>query len=358
MSDPFAEDFGALEIPNVADELESDFATDGSGILLPLSLALVVYVGALMPWVVVRPLNQTANTFNLTDVPGGIGILVTSVVFVVTGAILLGFKKRVGLVLISLSVICISWMATISGLLLGVVGSLIPSIKVLGIDLAKAQVGQGTGVAVSLVAGLLLGMLTIRKYEPISNFSPGFNIRILPIIAIIPLLVVTVNFHSPWLVLGNDETALGAEIPGDSLYGSGLLLLLMYLGMGMWFLALIVRTRLMNVWASIVSGTIASICGMFALFVWIGGKTLQWLLPGSLDKWTSISSEPPLFITLVAASLLFVLSIAGFFPQVEEKSIGVGNDATIASRKISMSDLVGTLVIFATILIIAVNKLV
>jgi hypothetical protein len=262
----------------------------------------------------------------------------TSVIVVVVGAILLGFKKRVGLVLISLSVICISWMATISGLLLGVVGSLIPSIKVLGIDLAKAQVGQGTGVAVSLVAGL--------------------SIRILPIIAIIPLLVVTVNFHSPWLVLGNDETALGAEIPGDSLYGSGLLLLFMYLGMGMWFLALIVRTRMMNVWASIVSGTIASICGLFALFVWIGGKTLQWLLPGSLEKWTSISSEPPLFITLVAAALLFVLSIAGFFPQVEEKSIGVGNDATIASKKISMSDLVGTLLLLTTILIIAVTKLI
>jgi len=357
MSDPFADEFGHLTIPIEMDQLDGEFVTDGSGVLLPLALSLIVFVGALMPWVVVRPLNGETNTFNLTDVPGGIGILMTSALLVVIGAILLGFKKRVGLVIISLSVISISWMATISGLLLGVVGTLIPSIKVVGINLAKAQVGQGTGVAVALVAGLLLGLLTVRKYEPISSFSPGYSIRIFPVVAIVPLIIITVNFHSPWLVLGNEAAALGAELPGDSLYGSGLLLLLMYLGIGMWFLALIVRTHAMAVWASIISGITAVICGLFSLFVWIGGKTLGWLLPNSIDKWTSMSFEPPLFITFVSAFILAMLSIAGFFTQVEEKSIGVGNEATIANRKISMSDLVGILIIFATILIIAVTKL-
>lgn len=357
MNDPFASEFDEVDVRSDINQLDNDFATDGTRVLLPLSLAFVVYVGALMPWVIVRPLSQETKNFNLTDVPGGIGILMTSVIFVITGAIFLGFQKRVGLAIISLSVISISWMATISGLLLGVVGSLIPSIKVIGIDLGKAQVGQGSGVAVSLVAGLLLGMLTIRKYEPISNFSPGLSIRLLPVAAIIPLIIITVNFHAPWLVLGNSESNWGAEVPGDSLYGSGLLLLLMYLGTGMWFLALIVRTRAMTISASIVSGLIGLVCGLFAVFVWIGGKALQWLLPGSLDQWTSVSTEFPLYISLLSAVVLFVLSIAGLFPAVSEQSIGVGKDATIANKAFSMSDVVGVLILLVTLFVVATKAI-
>jgi hypothetical protein len=183
MMDPFADEADITQVPTEGELLDSDFATDGTRVLLPLSMTLLVFVGSLMPWVIVRPLSGNTRTFNLTDVPGGIGILMTAAVFVITGAILLGFGKRVGLVIMSTSAVSLSWMATISGMTLGVVGSFIPSIKVLGIDLAKAQVGQGSGVAVTLVAGLLLGMLTIRKYEPIASFSPGLSIRILPVAA-------------------------------------------------------------------------------------------------------------------------------------------------------------------------------
>ena len=341
MIDPFADELVTLQVQTSDELLDSDFATDGSRVLLPLSLTFVVFVGCLMPWVIVRPLSNETKTFNLTDIPGGIGILMTAAVLVISGAVLLGFGKRAGLLVMSISAISLSWMATISGMTLGVVGSLIPSIKVLGIDLGKAQIGQGSGVAVTLVSGLLLGMLTIRKYEPIASFSPGLSIRVLPLLAIAPLITITVNFHSPWLVLGNGGTEWGAEVPGDSFYGSGILLLLMYTGIGMWFLSLIVRARIVAVAASISSLLIAIVCGVFAVFVWIGGKALQWLLPGTLEDWTSISIEPSLYISLLSAVALFIISIIGFFPVLADKSIGVTKDASIANRTISMSDVAG-----------------
>lgn len=298
--------------------------------LLPLGIALWVYFGSFLPWIVIRPFNGARRTYNLTDVPGGIGILATSMVLTLSGCLVAAWKVRIGTTIMGISLSAIGWMATISGLLLGVVGSLIPSINVAGIDLADSQVGQGPGVAVTVCAALLLGILVLRRYEPISDLSPSVGIRVIPVIAILLLLLIGINHHASWLVLGNPSADWLVEVPGDSMYGSGLILLCIYLCLGVWFLALAVKVRPLTIFAAVLSSLVGLACLAYSILVWIGGKAVTWLLPGKIDQWASVSTEVPLYLSFVGSALLLALAVLSFIPSIAGWSLKVGSSSRIS----------------------------
>lgn len=360
MSDPFSHDevvyfeYSQVSIEQVY--IENSVAKAEVGFFLPVALVLVIFVGALMPWVLIRPLGETKYSYNLTDVPGGLGVLVTTGVLTVIGGILFGFRRRFGLTMMSVAAGSLGWMASMSGLLLGVIGSLIPAISVAGIDLAKAQVGQGTGVLVSIAASLLLGILAIRQYEPVSQMSPNLNIRIMPLLALVPLILIAVNHHEGWLTLGSETSGWRAEVPGDALYGSGLMLLFIYLVIGVWFLALVTRSEAIVISAGIASVIIAAFSGLYAVFVWLGGKTLNWLLPSSLGDWSTISVEPPLYVSLFSSVVLLAVSVIGFFPRMTMAQIAVKEKSTVSSKVVKTSDLVGLVIIVITILWVVIAR--
>lgn len=359
MSDPLLDDpFGDFSGSKaVATATDADILSDGTRVLLPLGLAIVTLFGAFLPWVIIRPLGDNRLTYNLTDAKGGMGVLVTAGFFVLLGAVLLAVKQQFGLVMMAMASTAIGWLATISGLLLGVVGSLIPDFKFAGIDLTKAQVGQGPGVVISVVSSLILGVLTIRNYPPISSMSPHMSIRVVPIAAIIPMLVIVVNHHAGWLVLGEQSGKFSAEVPGDALYGSGLLLVGLYLCTGMWFLALVLRTPAVMVVSSAVTILIGLFTGLFAVLVWVGGKGIKWLLPQSVDGWAAISTELPLYLTLVAAIVLVAIGAMAFVPSIQTLEIRFGQRVKAGNLKVSSADVVGALLIVAIIVATAISIL-
>lgn len=352
MTDPFSDDpFGDFEVvANFESTPSPDVMADGTRVLLPLGLAILTLFGAFLPWVIVRPLGDRRLTYNLTDAKGGMGILVTAGFFVLLGAVLIAVNQQFGLIAMAIASSAIGWLATISGLLLSVVGSLIPDFKVAGIDLTKAQVGQGPGVVIAVVSSLILGILTVRKYPPIDSMSPSMSIRVLPIAAIIPMIVIVVNHHAGWLMLGEESGKYAAEIPGDALYGSGLLLVGLYLCTGMWFVALVLRTPAITAVTSAVTVLIGLFTGLFAILVWLGGNGLQWLLPQSMDGWASVSTELPLYLSLIAAIVLVIVGAIGFVPQMQKIEIRFGQGVDIGRSRISTSDIVGALIILGIII--------
>jgi hypothetical protein len=352
--DPFSDiDHGLDTSLSLASEAgnRSQRATD---FILPLSVAAWVYFGALQPWIVVRPFGGARRTYNLTDIPGGIGVLATSIVICLGGCLIAVWKTRPGLTVMSISASSLGWMATISGLLLGVVGSLIPSIEVAGIDLTEAQVGQGAGVAVSICAALLLGILTLRRYEPIASLSPAFGIRLMPVISIVLLLLLGINHHASWLVLGNAETDWRADVPGDSMYGSGVILLCIYLCLGVWFLALAVKTRALTLFAAVLSTFVAVSCLAYSVLVWVGGKALAWLLPGSVDDWASISVEGALYLSFVASVFLLITAVLSFVPSIAEWTLRFGAVLRARDSVIRVDVLSGFILFLSLFVVVAV----
>ena len=337
MSDPFA-DWG---IDSLVDMESSKPQVDvgQTRMLLPISLAVVTFIGALSPWIVLRPLGKDATSYNLTDIPGGIGILVTIFVLGIISSIVMIWKRLAGMVMLSLSVISLGWMASISGILLGTLSSLIPAIEVAGIDLRRAQLGQGNGVVVSALASLLLAFLCIRQLDPVSRYSPAFEIPIVQIAALAPVLIVTTSIHQGWVMLGNSESQWNAMVPGDALYGSGLLNLALWISVGIWLTSVVIRKSFVVRSAGVVGILVGLVTLAYSGFTWLGGKALSWMLPSSTEGWAAVTLQPSLYLTAICAVAMIVLGITSLFVASDEKNVRLPSRTNLGSLSVPTSDL-------------------
>ena len=346
MIDPFAD--------IVSGESESSVIVNQANgqprILLPITLALMVFIGALMPWIVIRPLGDNHDSYNLTNVPGGIGILVTVFVAVVISSIVMIWRRVTGMIMMSLAVAALGWMAAISGMLLGIVSSFIPAIEVAGIDLSKAQVGQGTGVVVSVIFSLILAFLCVRQLEPIAQYSPSFEFPVIQLASLIPMLIVTGTVHQGWLVLGNPDAQWHAEVPGDSLYGSGILIMVLWLGLGLWLTSAIFRRPIVMRLAGSLAIALSFVILGYTVLVWLGGRALAWLLPSSVEGWASVNIEASLYATALSAIAIGVLGIVGIVTASRERVIKLKDQTSFGSLKVPTSDLFAYILLFFALL--------
>jgi len=318
-------------------------------VLLPLGLLLTALVAMTLPWVVIRPLGDDRYRYNVTDIPGGIGIAWTLILVAIPGLILMGFGKRSGLVVMAMSAGVLGWMATISGLLLGVITSLLPSLDLAGLDLTKAQVGQGIGVPITVMASLVLGVLAVHQLTRDEVRRDIVRIPVLPLLLLAPLILIGVNHHVEWLSLGTDESQFRAQLPGDSLYGSGILLVMTWFAVGTWIIAIVIQKRAVMLFGSLISVVVGAVSAIYAALVWIGGNAVSWLLPDSVDKWTSVKIEPALYVTLVSGILCVAASFVGFFPQISGKVMETQATRALGDRKASWNSIAGVGLILACI---------
>lgn len=322
--------------------------TDGlqPRLLLPVALAVAVIRGSSMPWITVRTFGGNERVYNLSDLRGGIAVIMTIVLFVLIGALVGVFKRMTGMTIMSLSVATLGWMAAISGMLLSLLWSLIPSVNVAGLDLAKATLSQGTGVVVSVVSSLALAFLVVRQLEPLKSYSPTTEVPVIPILALAPIIVIAFLMHAEWLTLGSESSSFEAQIAGDALYGSGLVVLGLWLGVGLWIGALMVNRSLMIGVASGLSVVISLIVGMYAIFMWTGGRLLDWLVPAKLDNWAAVAVEPQLYIVLFSCFLMFVMSALGLLPRMQSLRFRFGSRVQGASS-FFLSDIAGIVILVA-----------
>lgn len=305
--------------------MTSSMSPSQTRLLLPIALAAAVLRGTSMPWITVRTFSGNERVYNLSDLRGGIAVVMTVALFVLIGAVIAIFKRMTGMTIMSLSVATLGWMAAISGMLLTLLWSLIPSINVAGLDLAKATLSQGSGVAVTVVASLGLAFMVVRQLEPLRSYAPTTDIPIVPIIGLLPAVVIAVLMHSAWLTLGTDTSTVQVKIAGDALYGSGLVVLGLWLSVGLWIGAIMVSRSLMIAIASALSAVVSIVVVMYALFVWSGGRLLDWLVPSRLGDWTAVTAEPQLYIVLVSSAVALGASVIGLFPKMQLIRLSIGS---------------------------------
>lgn len=322
---------------------------------LPIALSLLVLRGSLLPWVVVRPFSGDETRYNLTDVRGGIGIIMTIVVFVLVGALVTFFKRVTGITLMSLAVAMLGWMAAISGILLGVLMSLIPSFEVAGLDLTRSTASQGSGVVITVIASLALAFIVVRQFEPLNKYSPSNRISLLPLVAMIPAVVVATLMHSEWMRIGNSGEQIEAIIAGDSLYGSGLVVLVIWLVIGLWIGALVIQRTIAARIAGVVSIVVSLVVAMYATFLWLGGKALWWLLPQKAENWVSLSIAPTLLVVLLASLGLFIAGVLSFVGAATNRGIAISDQRRLASRNFYTADLLGFFVFAATVMSLVIQ---
>lgn len=317
-------------------------------LLLPVALAVLVIRGSAMPWITVRTFSGTERVYNLSDLRGGIAVIMTIVLVALIGAIVGIFKRLTGMTIMSLAVATLGWMAAISGMLLTILWSLIPRVNVAGLDLAKATLSQGPGVVVTVVASLALAFTVVRQLEPFRAYTPSTSVPVVPIAALVPMAAVAVCMSSEWVRLGTEGSAVQAQIAGDALYGSGLVVLGIWLAVGLWIGALMVNRSLVVSVASGLTIAVSLVVLMYAVFVWAGGRLLNWIVPAKLERWTAVSMEPQLYIVLISAFLALVVSALGFIAKTQNLRFTLGQRAPGIS-KLFYSDVVGGLILLVVL---------
>lgn len=321
-------------------------------VMLPLGLLAVAFVGMTLPWVVIRPLGENKSHYNITDVPGGLGIAWTLALVAIPGVALLFVGRRSGLVTLSVVVGVLGWMATISGLLLGVITSLLPSLDVAGVDLTKAQAGQGIGVPITVLASLALGVMAVHSLSR-SVVSPSrILIPLFPPLILVPLILIGVNHHLVWLSLGSSEVGYGADLPGDALYGSGLLIVAIWVSVGIWIISLVIQKRSVMLFGSVLTLIVGGVSTVYSALVWVGGKAVTWLLPDAADRWTSVEVETPLVITLICGIMSIAASLMGLSPKISGRIIDTNALANLGQKRVSWNSLVGALLLCACLVVI------
>jgi hypothetical protein len=272
-----------------------------------------------------------------------------TVVFVVLAGAIVGiFKRLTGMTIMSLGVATLGWTAAISGMLLTILWSLIPRVNVAGLDLAKATLSQGPGVVVTVVASLSLAFTVVRQLEPFRTYTPSTSVPGLPIAALVPMAAIAVTMSSEWIRLGTEGSAVQAQVAGDALYGSGLVVLGVWLSVGLWIGALMVNRSLVISVASGLTVVISLVVAMYAMFVWAGGSLMNWIVPAKLERWTAVSVEPQLYIVLVSSFLALVVAILGFFSKMQNLRFTLGERAPGLS-KLYYSDVVGGVILLAVL---------
>lgn len=316
-------------------------------LLLPFALAVVAIRGSTLPWVTVRMFDGDEHRYDLASIRGGIGIIFTITVVVLAGLVVGIFRRTTGMTIMSLGVATLGWLAAISGTLLGLLWSLIPSINVAGLDLLRATLSQGSGVVVTVVASLGLAFMVVRQLDPLRDYTPSTHVSVLPVLVLVPMIAIAVSMHSGWLRLGSEGAGVEAVVSGDSLYGSGLAVLALWLGIGLWIGALMIDRGIMVVFASAATVLVCLVVGMYATFLWAGGRALDWLVPPSLERWTTVGFEPQLYVVMIATVVALLLALGGFVAPIRRIRLAIGSRVPLSGARIALSDLVGGALLLA-----------
>ena len=346
MSDPFStwSDVGDTSTGIDFGNMASADATPLK-IFLPLSLLMLSIYGATMPWVLIRPFSASIRSYNITDVPGGIGILWTVIFLSIPGIVLLLLRKQSGLFVVGLAAGVLGWMGTVLGLLLGVITSIIPSIDLAGIDMAKAQAGQGPGVPITVLGSVILGILVLQRMNSGEQIGPKISVPVVPLVALVPLVLLAINHHVEWLTLGVEGGGFRASLPGDALYGSGILLAGMWLAIASWIMALVMKSRIVVVICGILSVLVGVTCVLYSLAVWVGGKALGWIIPSSVGDWSSVKVEMALYLSLGGGVVLFVAGVCSLIPAISNMSVSLSTDVDISKKRFFVSEVIGAIII-------------
>jgi hypothetical protein len=94
---------------------------------------------------------------------------------------------------------------------------------------------------------------------------------------------------------------------------------------------------------------VAGVSFVYSILVWFGGKALGWLLPQSIEGWTSVGVAAGLYVTMGSSVVLFVAAALSFAPALSTKSVDVKTSTKLGGRTTSTSNLVGGLILVGVI---------
>ena len=276
---------------------------------MPVFLASIALVcTAFIPWLQIRLPGLEHRSISLIDLNGGRIFFGLATVLLVIGFILVSRVESVGIILISVGVALLGWLAGLVMLVVSLVRGLIPNIALVGIDLSEGLIGQGTGTIMAVVCTIFLGMqLTVRQSSKNDVTRTVSNPLKLVVIAL--SLILAFGNHLPWLTAEVGSVSGRLEISGDSLFGNFLVGLITWFVVSLSAVSLISKAPVAEKVAAIGLIILAILKLLQLIFLWAGSGLVQWILPGGVENIASTNLQVPYYVSLVAAVLSIPISI-------------------------------------------------
>jgi hypothetical protein len=164
-------------------------------------------------------------------------------------------------------------------------------------------------------------------------------VPVVQIAAVVPVIIVTTSLQEGWVLLGNPEAEWNAMVPGNSLYGSGLLNLALWVCVGVWLTSIVLRRPVVIRTAGILGIVVGLVTIGYVVLTWLGGKALSWLLPSSIEGWVGIAMQPSFYLTALCALAMVGLGILSLFMAEKDKSVRLASNTKVATLTIPTSDL-------------------
>jgi S1-C subfamily serine protease len=281
--------------------------------LASIALCLTVFI----PWIQVRLPGLDRRSVSLFDLDGGRVFVGLSILFLLFGFALVARIESFGIVLISIGVAILGWLAGFVMVVVSLVRGMIPSVAFAGVDLSEGLIGQGSGTILAVVCTIFLGMqLTVRinsRNDPERVISNPWKLVIIAF-----ALILAICNHLPWLIAEAGSVSGRLEISGDSLFGN------FFIGLITWFVVTISSVALISKapLAEKIGALGLLVLAIFKLiqliFLWAGSGLVAWVLPGGIESIANSNLQIAFFVSLVTSVLAVPVSIIFLISQTKD----------------------------------------
>ena len=274
-----------------------------------IGVALVL-ASAWLPWVVVRlPGSSVTHLYDFTTGGGATMFYFLVALPILGGGIAWAMKRRVGLVVSSISSMGLGVLALIVIAALSTVSSFIPNIGILGSEIATGRVSPGAGASICLIGCLLMGMVAIVEFGEMRGVGIPLDIPFQQVFLLGGLIVGEVASHVPWTSIRFTSGGPTVEVSGDGLIGSFFVQLLGWAAILIWMLSFFVSHKAVRGIALIVTSVVATARLAYAVLLWVSSAATQSLVPDSIGNAINTTIEPGMIVTILLSLLVFVFVV-------------------------------------------------
>ena len=274
-----------------------------------IGVALVL-ASAWLPWVVVRlPGSSVTHLYDFTTGGGATMFYFLVALPILGGGIAWAMKRRVGLVVSSISSMGLGVLALIVIAALSTVSSFIPNIGILGSEIATGRVSPGAGASICLIGCLLMGMVAIVEFGEMRGVGIPLDIPFQQVFLLGGLIVGEVASHVPWTSIRFTSGGPTVEVSGDGLIGSIFVQQLGWAAILIWMLSFFVSHKAVRGIALIVTSVVATARLAYAVLLWVSSAATQSLVPDSIGNAINTTIEPGMIVTILLSLLVFVFVV-------------------------------------------------
>ena len=271
---------------------------------------VLVLASAWLPWVVVRlPGSSVTHLYDFTTGGGATMFYFLVALPILGGGIAWAMKRRVGLVVSSISSMGLGVLALIVIAALSTVSSFIPNIGILGSEIATGRVSPGAGASICLIGCLLMGMVAIVEFGEMRGVGIPLDIPFQQVFLLGGLIVGEVASHVPWTSIRFTSGGPTVEVSGDGLIGSFFVQLLGWAAILIWMLSFFVSHKAVRGIALIVTSVVATARLAYAVLLWVSSAATQSLVPDSIGNAINTTIEPGMIVSILLSLLVFVFVV-------------------------------------------------